>query len=494
MVFDKWKKQTNKTRDMLEVLKNRLEHASYDEDRIDALEKIYGYSLSDQSTETIVELCAVAVLKSIESTEDKTYQIAILHTLYISSSSNSLIEKMLSLKEKLFNILGCDIHVLAKIIRLINSQRFYQFLFEYTEQMIVVLRNLLKNDYFVEFTTLFSKTDTSLLLIKETMVFEGIFEELLNRKRNYVEIKKVLEVLLSGSDKNQHYFVDSALFQPMMNCPAIWSIFAILLQPESKYYHIHQKKLFTAELIEHALLEKHYELVYKLIENNEENFKRFIKKNLKLDRVLEDSDISLDAYRIIELVHNKTDITVSSESSFRINTLLFDREHAELDQKLVESFNSNTIGMDGLIYLLFTRTSIDDIAQFLSSKELEEPLSSMCLLIQLSFDVKVTETPAQIRSKLIYLRLYLLQERITLDFIRESLVETCTQLIARYTPETEKVEYTLDEKESPEIPKEQEREGSTQRNAKEGKIIEEVNNTLKGLFENFKIKRESYDL
>lgn len=494
MVFDKWKKQSNKTRDMLEVLKNRLEHASYDEDRIDALEKIYEYAVSNQCTETIVELCAEAVLKSIENTEDCSYQIAILHTLYISSSKDSLIEKMLSLKERLFIVLGRDIHVFAKLIRLLNSQRFYHFLFEYTEQALSMLRKLLKNDYFAEFATIFHKTDTNTTLIKETLVFEGIFEELLNRKRDYVEIKSVLEVLLTGSEKNQHYFVDSALYHPIMNCPAVFSIFITLLQPESKYYHVHLQKLFNDELVQHAVLEKHYELVYKLIENSDENFKRFLKKGLQLETLIEDSEASLDAYRILELIHKKTDICISSENSFRINTLLFDQEHADLDQKLIERFTSKTIDMDGLIYLLFTRTSIDDVSQFLDSRELEEPISSMCLLIQLSFDVKATLSPVQIRSKLMYLRLYLLQQRNTLDFLIESLVETCTQFISKYTPEPEKIDYRFDDKESPEISKEPEKESNTPRNNTEGKIIEEVNNKLKGLFEKFKGKRESYDL
>lgn len=493
MVFERWRKPTKSANDALIILKNRLDQASYEEDRIETLQKLYGHAISHPSEE-MIDICVGSIVKSLTVTEDKTYQLAIFHSLYLYS--NFLIETLTSEPEHARIILGCGPHFLSSIIRVLNSEKLCQFLSQ-DDSVSNALKNLVKEGFFFEFCKLFSGCFANNHIIKETLVFEGIFEELLEKRHKYDVLKEPLTLLLSNSEKNQRYFVDSGLYKQLLNNELAFDIFPILLDPSSKYSEINQKKIFSINLLQIALVKKKYAFVYSLIRENEENFKCFVECCLKIEDLLADCDNSLDAFRIADLIHRKTTINLTGTTSFRINALLFDQEHDDCDKKLLGVLESRNLCLDALIYLIFSRRSIDDVIEYLNEAEYIEPINSMCILIKITFGKEVLLTPAQIRSRLERLRLYLLSETPSSDSIIESLVETITQILIQVAPKFERISYNYGNKRTTETDSKVETaESQNEQKAisTENKIIDGVNNKIKDLFSKFKTDRQSYDL
>ncbi|ELA41693.1 uncharacterized protein VICG_01326 [Vittaforma corneae ATCC 50505] len=502
MVFERWRMQSKNTQDVLEVLKNRLESASYEEDRIETLQKLYSYSISNPND--VLDLCFDAIVKSIEMTDIKSQQAMILHALYTSSYSELMLEKFVSKNEYSQVVLRCDVHFISRIIRTINSNTLYSFLSE-ENSITTVLMSFIKNGYFKEFCSFVGKNTT----LKETLVFEGAFEELMKiytfekrimaREERIHSSRMCLVSLLDGSAKNQQYFFDSDLVQSITKEPIADDIemLQMLLNPELKNYAICQKGLMQCGVLETAMQLKAYGIIYSLIDSNEENFKTFIENHLCLESLIEECDNSVEAFKIVELLARYTYFPIAHDHSFRINTLLciLGCSFADLNYLIVDAVQKDKLNMDHLIYLLFTQSTISSIRQYLNYAEYEEPLGSMCILIYLSFSIQLDLSPHQLIAKLKYLRLYFLNNKVTLDSINESVTSTIDQYIQQFGCTFERKEYSLPSKKDAE----QNTSAPTINSVTESKsvIVEGVNNRIKSLFSKFTKKdqeKQNYDL
>lgn len=529
----RWKIQS--TRSTLEVLKNRLEEACYDEDRTETLQKISTYALSHPAE--VLEICLDAIVKSIEVTEDKALQSIILHSLFTSSYGEDMISRIIgnSPASATYNNEGVTdnknyspasatdnknyskiflentVDFLATSIRTISSVKFYRFLAK-NDEITKMSIKLLGDGYFREFCLLV-RCNSSL---KEILAFEGVFEELSKayaaEKRkvaahptenatghpaenvHFSEPKSAILALLTESPKNQQYFIESDLFTNFIVDDL--EIAQLLLNPEAKFYHSHQEKLLKPLLMTRALENKAYGLIHSLIASNEKNFEIFIEKYLKLETLIDDCLMDIEALEIIELVMKFTYLPVQHPSSFRINILLciHSMSFSDLDYLLVEDIKEKRAGIDALIYLVFTRNSIDDLLPYLSHLSyFESPLlNSMCLLIHLLFNIPVDLDPFQISIKLKYLRRYLLEKKVATDTVNESIISTIDQYIPQFTSTFEKKEYVNYNR--PDEPSSPSKDMSPERSSA---IIEGVNSKVRDFFSKFtrrEPEKKKYDL
>lgn len=496
MSLDTRLRQNKDIRNILNTLKNRLNTATYEEDLIETLQSIYKISLSDPLD--VIETCFDSVIKSFEKTDEKSYQIFILHSLFTSFYSEISIKMLISNNEYSSILLNCEIYYFAKLIRTINSENFYLFLSN-NDLIVPILIDLIKNEYFDEFC-LFLENN---LILKENIVFEGGFEEILKiytlEKRKSIKdqtiphSRKCLISLLKGSIKNQQYFFDSEVYLQIINELVFYDL-AILeesINKESKNYQNNQKLLFKYNVATLALKNKSYSTIFKLIESNEDNFKKFVENYLELKTLIFDLDNSNDLFifKIVELVARFTYFKIESASSFKINLLLsiLDQSFTDLSNLILE--NIKNLNMDHLIYILITKNTIDDIKDSLYYLNYDEPLSLMCILIYLSFNIPTNLTISQINSKLKRLRVFLIQNEVTLDSINESIISTIDQYLQQYKIDFEKREYVLNEVKKTEVEKTPIQETKN--------VIEDVNSRIKGLFSKFTKsydEKQTYDL
>lgn len=497
MVFERWRRQGKNTRDTLLLLANRLESASYEEDTLETLQQLYPHASAHP--EDVLELCFDAVLKSIEKTEDKASQGMILQTLYTSSYGGSVLRQLVSKEEYAEILLSSGVSFLAKVIRTVNSDKLFAFLSK-NAKTTAVLMNLLRSEYFMEFSQ-FIRQNTPL---KEMLVFEGALEEIVaiytSEKRKAEgkrpASKQCLISILEGSPKNQQYFFETDLFQQIVSefTEDDLDVVQVLLDPQSKNYPIYQKRLMLPHIVTKAIECKAYNVIYNFINFNEDNFRILVEGYLDLNTLLVDCERTVDAFKLVEILARYTYFQISSSSSLRINTLLciLGSQFADLTELVIDDIKNKKLSMEHLIYLVFTRSTIEDLKQYLNYSEYDEPLSSMCVLISLSFGSQLDMLPPQIVSRLKWLRLYFLTAPVTLDSIAESIVSTIDQYVSQLDWNFEKREYLVVKKEE-DTPKPAPRPVPETKSA----IIEGVNSRIKGLFSRFKgdeEKRENYDL
>lgn len=503
MVFQRWQKKSKNIKEILEVLKNRLDSSSYEDDMIEALNEIYKNCLK-YPTET-GDLCVESVLKSVPKTEDKHLQLQILQYLNCSSYSAILIDKITA--DHIYSdiFMNNDTLFFVQIIRSLNSPKINMFLSQ-NHLVTSILQNLINEGFHLEFRKFIESNQ----LLKETLIFEGLLEDLINdykihksqgESKATLEIQQDIKILLDGSIKNQSYFVDNELYFPLIQKPSIadLEIISLIFQRENKNYKMYQKIMMDQYLILDSFNYQLYNLVYKIIDSNCETFKIFVEKYLKskIPQLIRDCDESVDCFRILEMVIRNTHIEIKSEESFCINTLLFNigLPHDNLDHFLVENLRNKTVNLLQLIYVVFTRDKIDDIQDMLKYTEYDEPLSSMCLFINLLHCKNIKLESLQIISRLKYLRLYILENEVTIDSLKEQLIETIGQLILQFTPTIERQSYEMKEDLSPVVTSEKIPE--IKPSDSKSILIDEVNSKIKGLFEKFKRKdqdKSSYDL
>jgi len=479
-----WRRQAASVSDTLELLKNRLQGATYEEDRIETLHKLYAYAITHPAD--VTEVCLDSVVRSLPKTEERMHQGMILHALYTSASSSAMIQTLTSKGEYADIIFGCNAGFVAYVIRSLGSPVLLAFLSR-TEHAGTTLRALLAEQYYMEFSLLAGSS----IQLKETLVFEGALETLMKtyvlekrrmpRDVDVAESAQCLISLLTGSAKNRQYFLDTDLFQQIITdfIPGDLEIIHLLLDPNSPKYPVYQKKLMQPRILTMAVERKAYDVIHSLINFNEANFKIFVERYLDIGTLVADCDAFVDAFRIVELLARYTHFTVASEQSLRVNTLLciLGRPFVNLSGIAINDFKNKKASMDHLIYLIFTKSTIEDILPHMNPLEYEEPLSSMWMLISLSFGTNHDYLPCQVLEKLRYLRLYLLSNEITLEAIRESLVSTIDQYLQQFNCGFEVRDYTQKKDEdippvkAPPEPK--------------SAILEGVNSRIRGLFSRF---------
>lgn len=485
MAFQIWKKSSQKTKDELASLKIRLETSTYEEDILEALEKIY--SLCFEDLNLVGDICFESVVKSLKFTEDFTIQIKILQMLSITNLQKRI--EALKKPELRTILLSKPPLFISIFIKLFYSDDLIKFLVlepNFTEVVIA----LTKLGYFHEIT-IFIKSQST---IKETLVFEGIIENLFEATRQNLNASQeafyiLLREILIDSQKNQYYLISNCL--EMLNyTKAMIETLECSLDSTSKYFPEIQSKLWSSELVSKALDLRNYKILYLLIHRNHSNFQEFVEKFLNLKNLILDLDRDISAFKIFEYIVRCTTITIEMTESFRINTLLFSLGYDYKDQKLISNMT-----VDQVIYMIFTVSNLSEIEISIDPNAYDEPISSFLILLNLIHENKLQISQSQILDRLDYLRKLLVNKDLTLDTLRDQLIATINQILIEKSSFLEKKSYSVFEPKS--IVK-QELKSSENLNGDHKKLYEEVKSNILGIFEKFKqkntIDKKNFDL
>lgn len=486
MAFQLWKKPLQNNKDILLALKNRLDTSTYEEDVIETLEKMYKFCFTD--VDMLYDICFVSILKSLKVTEDTILQIKILQSFSLLSTRTWV--KILQNSEYRAIILEREPAFISIFIKLFNSDELLDF-YILAPNIYQILTKLLKSGYLNEANKFIKRSAT----LKETLVFEGLIEDLLDLMHRIPiskvqMISEIIKELLTDSEKNQFYFIscDNYLQQPI-DLNTINTLL-LTLNPASKYFSEIQAKLYIPELILKSLDYKNYKFIYLLIYRNELNFEEFVQKNLKIGNLIADCCSNLYAFKIMELIIRSTTFEIPENNSFRINTLLC---YLGLQYKNLEITDFQSI--DQIIYALFTKDDYSNIQSLIDPFLYEKQINLLWVLFHTIHEISFSMQQTQIIAKLDLLRKFLVENEITVESLQDQLIATVNQILIDKSVFFEKKSYLIKEFKSPSSP---EPKAPIKVSTNTKNLYDDMKNNIKGVFAKFRQPeekdRKSFDL
>lgn len=507
MVFRRWSRTERSTRETLDLLKNRLDSATYEEDKLDALSELYDLSLSEPAEVGIC--CLTSLVKSMRDMDDISYQEKIIENVFRTPIKKDLVDKLCEGRENAEIFTRRSSTELSHLLDSIDSEQFYRFLVQDLEITSVIV-SLLKNGC-LQNVRRFLQSEEHLC---GRVVFEGFLEAVLEQlalfKRNKAKVVELSEYydlllyLLSVSTGNQDYFIKAGLIQIMMSTGAITGkdieVFSIVLNPLNRTYKNAQQILCVPDIIDIALSAKMYKFVHGLFDDNNEIFDLLLENHLNFAILLNDSEDNLEALEILEnILRSSAEIPtawcdrIMLCRSYRVNTLLHSLgfQHFDMNETLDQDLKLGKVTFDLIIFVILTRDTIEDVAQYVNFQLFEGSISDMCLLLYLLHNADLMVAPIEVRLRMARLRKLLCQEKVVIDSINEMLISTIGEVIKEHTCYFSQKTYSIKETNTSSHKPVDKKEES------KNESFTDVNSKIKGLFSIFKQKddgRRSFDL
>lgn len=419
-------------------MKNTLDTATYEDDKIETLTKINDIIHLNHSR--VFGICIESILQSMQTMETIAIHFKIIETFVELGYKDKIVQLFIN-QNNLEILKSRPPSDISKILNILDSEKIYLSLAN-DQNIYSIFVNLFHEGY-LRHVKKFLLLDNNLRTI---VIFEGFMELVISNLYKSDDYYKILYLIVNNSIKAQTYFMSSDLF---LNFSKLthndFDIFCSILNPLNEKFHSYQSYFFTINFISKALEYKRYDFLLKLIIFNDKNLQNFVSKYLILDDLIVDSQNCISALSIIEIILTSSNSEFLERfkytQSYRIGIILHQMGFKEFDfeVKLQDDLNKNKITIDLLLFIIFTRENCTDVV--IENFE-DDFLADLYFLMKL-LNSKSMEPSLYTLHVLYRLRSYLLNNNICLESQREILLDTISNLIKTNTHICERIDTQL---------------------------------------------------
>ena len=229
-MFQVFRKNAPSTDEKLQVLVNRLKTSTYEEDKVESLNKIF-----EEIEANSLKVCNIGLFQIIESMktmENIKPHINIFKKLIELSQGDEIISLMTK-SENICIFKSISIKDFANILEILNSKKFYRILAS-DNDIFKMITSFYKNEYH-DLVINFIKFEPNL---KNVMIFEGFMDILVNDLYKTDKNYKIIRVFLENSNEAQNYFIKSGLLKAFKK-PQIedFNVFDLVLNQLNPNFH-----------------------------------------------------------------------------------------------------------------------------------------------------------------------------------------------------------------------------------------------------------------
>ncbi|WUR02485.1 putative vesicular transport factor (P115) [Vairimorpha necatrix] len=243
----------------IDLLISRLEHSEYLDDKYDALK-----DLEDYSHRNILETGTHAlypIIYSMEDLEDISYNFRILYSIFTSKYKDEFVDLLLKTNKLVLILMNNQYKdesgFRRLIIELTNNKEFCKVFVEINgaSGYSVNLMDMGNTEVIRRLLNLNNNFD-------KEIVFEGIFEKLLENYKTLPESREILEILLRRNHFNQNYFVETDWTRTRLHS----KIINALIDNTNNNINYIKDTVYKTVSFDRALVDKNYEYIYKMID------------------------------------------------------------------------------------------------------------------------------------------------------------------------------------------------------------------------------------
>lgn len=442
MFFDLRKKEKT-TEEKITTLKNRLNSSSYEDDKIEALQNIMSFLLTD--LDLVYNICFTDIFNSIQSMDDLSVHYKIFSEILKNKNKNEVVEIICIDKNNALIISNINPDEMEKLINLFDSEEFRNFLIENSNISEIILK-LFKNSKYLTVKK-FIKNEN----VVNMLIFEGFIEILLENLYKNKEIYNILIIILKFH-KSQDYFMNTENINIFINNCKLknrklefldFEVLKNILDPLNINFHKYQNHIENLNVVNLAFELKNYDFILKIIFENQNIFQKIVENFLDIKTLIKDSENSLDALSLLEIILKYCENINISEffkdcKGYRILSLLLclGYDYPDIKDFLLKDIEMDNISFDMIIFLLLSNYNIFEL-KIESSSE----YYGIFYLLKILKDPEFKYTKFELNMRLTNLRKYLILNKITLSSINEILIETISGLLKDNVVKYEKVKY-----------------------------------------------------
>lgn len=496
MSLQQYHKMLSERENSLSVLANRLRTATYEDDKMDALSEIAGFSAC--AAVAVGAICLKDIFCSIPHMDASSLHFIILQNVTECRCRNEFIDMVANDPECMDAFFNMSIHECAKSIDILGFSSFYKSIGTDPRGANVILE-LVKKGYHSQAIPIIN----SVPILKETLVklgiFNGAFTLLSNYRKesqNHPLIEPMLGLIcavlycshLASTSFMNSRFHEHELIVTDPSAKLASKIFPLLLEQ-----HPHtetQRELFIPSIVGSLVAVKNYTLLYKMVSGKLDLVQRLFNSYidpLVLSKDTEQLHCAIPLFSLWIKLKGPGGIAVSGYNSALIlleyglettvDTLLSDIQKKELSRSM-------------LLYMAASCNQMDETLDLIRSKDLRNCSEDILAMVILLFKIHGAHGGVDEMSILKKFREKLCREPIIDAYYTEMLISLITDTIKPDIPIVE--ELLSSEINSLDQDYDNYRDDSSCSNKEQTSTTKSV---LEGVLNRFKPKKhETYDL
>lgn len=451
----------------IEILHNRLVSSTYNDDKIQALEDLYPYSLSNPAI--VGTQCIKSIYESMAKMDFIDIQLRLLRHIINGSYKEEFTEIIFSEENSIDILIDLDLDKVLEFFNIFSTEFFYKKLAIHpkcTEFLGVLIE---KNLPEILLQVINKNSE-----IKERLVFEGVLEKIIVKLENNSTAQRsgfetLFYLLINNSILNQNYFIKSELFKyslfyTMPYKKQIYDILSLIINPKNSRFREFQKTLFIPKFIHKAVENKHYLFLSLISLDNIAGMKLLLDRYININNLIDDVELEINlqvnkktsTVNNNQFVDNFNDLHFSNSafsfltqcksilskeitSNFKLKhcykiNLLFGINIP--DEIILKDIENNKISTELLVYLLFEDNYVD--IKLIDISTLEGIEHNLCLMLYLANNIELDMNVYTVIDELKNFRKLLCSNIIINEYFTETLIINVCDLIKEQNLQIEK--------------------------------------------------------